>query len=173
MPIPEELALVTAGWWLARGVPAAPMIAAAFCAVVAGDAMMVLAGRFGAQLPFARRCVGAERLAALERAFARHGVLVLALGRFVPGLRAALFVAAGASRLPLARIALADGAAALVSTGTWIAIGWRFAAHLDRARAIIGDARVLIIVITAIAIAATSPMWRQSPSRSRDRATDT
>ena len=149
------------------------MVACAFAAVLAGDSIMVLAGRFGARLPFARRCVGAARLAAVERAFARHGVVLLALGRFVPGLRAALFVAAGAARLPFRRIALADGAAALVSVSAWIAIGWRLAAHLDRARAIIGDARVVFLVVAAVAVAVASPMWRDRPSRSRDRATDT
>jgi len=169
VPIPEELALVTAGYWLSRGVAAPPMIACAFAAVLAGDGLMVLAGRCGERVAQARR---SARLAAVERDFARHGVLLLALGRFVPGVRAALLVGAGAARLPLARIALADGAAALVSTSVWITIGWRLAAHLDRARALIGDARAVVIVAAAIAIVATSPKWLVRPSRSRDRATD-
>jgi membrane protein DedA with SNARE-associated domain len=149
------------------------MIAAAFTAVVAGDALMVVAGRYGARLPFARRCVGAPRLAALERAFACHGVVLLACGRFVPGLRAALLVVAGATRFPLRGVVVADGVAAAVSTTLWISIGWRLAAHLDRARALIGDARVVILVACAIALAVASPMLRDRASRSRDRATDT
>ncbi|MCU1279883.1 MAG: putative DedA protein family, partial [bacterium] len=145
LPIPEELALVGAGYWLSRGVAATPMIACALAAVLAGDAVMLLAGRCGARLGFARRCLGAARLAAFERSFARHGALLLVCGRFIPGVRATLLVAAGAARVPLQRVVVADGAAALVGVAAWIAIGWELGPHVERARALVGDARGVVL----------------------------
>lgn len=190
LPIPEELALITAGYWLSRGVDPLTMLGCAVAAVLAGDCGMVLAGRFGARL--ARRYVGAARLASLERSFARRGVALLLAGRFVPGLRAALLVTAGAARLPLRRIAAADGAAALVGATLWIAIGWRLAPELEGARAIVASARGVVLVIACVAVAALvierqrrrsiltndarsarepSHRERERPSRSRERAT--
>ncbi len=156
---------------------------------------MLLAGRYGARLGLLRRCVGGARLAQLERAFARHGVWLLLGGRFVPGLRATLLVAAGVARLPLRLVFVADGAAALVGTTVWIAVGWRLSGQLDRARAIVGGARgaVLAAATTAIVVALVvdwqrrralltsgarsapdlSPGASDRSSRSRHRATDT
>ncbi|MGZ3427353.1 MAG: DedA family protein [Polyangia bacterium] len=182
MPIPEELALVTAGYWLARGVAAPPMVACAFAAMLAGDAVMVLAGRCGSRLGFLRRGVGATRLARLERSFARHGALLPLCGRFVPGLRAGLLVAAGAARLPLRRLLLADGAAALVSTAGWIALGRALGPHVGRARAIVGSARgvALCLALTVFVVAgvrlllarAARAVATSSPSASTGRLPD-
>ncbi|HEX8950296.1 MAG TPA: VTT domain-containing protein, partial [Polyangia bacterium] len=102
LPIPEELALVTAGWFIARGEPAGPMCLGAIAAVLAGDLVMYVAGR-SARLGLVRRLVGERHIVRLEGACARYGAKLLLVARFVPGLRGALLVAAGAGRVPLAR----------------------------------------------------------------------
>jgi membrane protein DedA with SNARE-associated domain len=153
LPIPEELALVTAGWLIARGEPAAPMCLAALSAVLAGDLTMYVAGR-SARLGFVRRVVGASRLERLERACARYGAKLLLVARFVPGLRAGLLVATGAGRVSLSRFIACDGVAALVGVALWITVGHRLGPRLDGARALIANARGGALVLVALAAAA-------------------
>ena len=141
------------------------MIACAFAAMIAGDCVMVLAGRCGTRIGLVRRCVGAARVVTLERAFARHGVVLLLGGRFVPGLRATMLIAAGVARLPLRRLFLVDGIAALAGTTLWIAIGWQLGPHLQRARAIVGSARGVAIVAATFAIVVAIVIdWRRRKS---------
>jgi membrane protein DedA with SNARE-associated domain len=171
LPVPEELALVTAGYWLARhAVAPALMIPAAIAAVLAGDVMLYLAGRGGSALGGARRRLGEARLQRLERAFARHGAKLLLVGRFVPGLRSALLIAAGAGRMPLPRLALCDGGAALVGAAAWMALGYRLGPELARARVIADRAHLVLAVVAIVAIVlivvvSWQKSWREvSPS---------
>lgn len=158
LPIPEELALLSAGYFIARGADARPLVAAALAAVLAGNLMMYLLGRFGVELGLARRLAGAGRLARLQRAFARHGAKLLCVGRFVPGLRSTLLVAAGAGRMPLLRLVVCDGAAALAGVALWISLGGRLAAHLDRVRAVVVAARGVALTAALVA-AAFAIVW--------------
>jgi membrane protein DedA with SNARE-associated domain len=153
LPIPEELVLMSAGYCLSRGsVDAMTMVAAALAAMLAGDAVLYCAGRLS--LGLARREAVARRLLQLERAFERHGVKLICIGRFVPGVRAALLVAAGAARMPLLRLIACDAAAASAGAAAWIALGWRLGPQLARAREIVGATHgVVIVVVALIAIA--------------------
>jgi membrane protein DedA with SNARE-associated domain len=165
LPIPEELALVTAGYWLSRhAVAPALLIPAALAAVLAGDFMLYLAGRGVLVVGGARRRLGVERLARLERAFARHGAKLFLVGRFVPGLRSALLLAAGAARMPLPRLAACDGTAALVGTAGWIALGYHLGPQIARARAIADSAHVALLVVavvTIIVVFSWQKSWRE------------
>ena len=145
LPIPEELALLTAGWLIARGEPPWPMALGALAAVLAGDLAMYTAGR-SARLVQVRRLVGERRLVRLERACARWGAKLLLVARFVPGLRAALLIAAGAGRVPLVRFFACDGAAALVGVTLWISAGHALGPRLDRARALVASTRGALAV---------------------------
>lgn len=159
---------MSAGYWLSRGaVDATTMVAAALAAMLTGDVLLYVAGRTGLQLGIARRRGIAERLAQLERAFARHGVKLMVVGRFVPGLRAALLVAAGAARMPPGRLVACDGAAAVVGAAAWIALGWRLGPQLDRARAIVATTRSLLLAIALVAIA-VAVAWMRNSRAARD-----
>ena len=150
---------MSAGYWLSRGaVDGTTMVAAAVAAVVAGDLFLYLAGRTGLQLGVARGRRATAGLAKLERAFARYGATLLLAGRFVPGVRSALLVAAGAGRVPLGRLLACDGAAALVGAGAWIAIGWRLGPQLERARAIFVETRSWLVALAVIA-AGIAVLW--------------
>lgn len=136
------------------------MVPAAIAAVLTGNLLMYLAGRFGVRLLGGR----AERL---EGAFRRHGPTLLLAGRFVPGVRAALLVAAGAARVPLSRLAACDGTAALAGAALSISVGARLAAHLGRARALVGQARgavVVVALVVALVLVARRLARRARPS---------
>jgi membrane protein DedA with SNARE-associated domain len=151
MPVPEELALVTAGYWIWRGHDGASLAAAALAAVLAGDLTLYLIGRGGARVGVVARRVGAERRAALERAFARHGAKLVLAGRFVPGLRSAMLLAAGASRMPLVRLALWDGLGACLAVALWISVGLRLGPHLERARTLVEGGRAIGLALALVA----------------------
>jgi membrane protein DedA with SNARE-associated domain len=166
LPIPEELALVTAGWFIARGEPAWPMCVAAILAVLAGDVLMYVAGR-SARLGLVRRLIGERRILKLEAVCLRWGAKLLLVARFVPGLRSALLVAAGAGRVSFARFAVCDGIAALAGAGLWISLGHRLGPRLDEARALVADMRG-VIGVAAVALALMALARSRRPSKSLD-----
>lgn len=151
LPIPEELALISAGWLIARGEPAWTMCLAALGAVLAGDLVMYTAGR-SARLGLVRRLVGERRIVALERSCERYGAKLLLVARFVPGVRAALLVGAGAGRVSLARFFACDGLAAALGATLWIAVGHRIGPRLDEARAIVAQARGGIAIAAVVVV---------------------
>src|SRR5215475_13419161 len=103
-PIPEEVPVLTAGalahqgvvrWWLA--------LIVCIAGVVTGDLIL--------DLRFVRRFLDTKRRDALERAYRRHGMLIVFAARHVVGLRTAAFVTAGVVRFPFWKFAVADGMA--------------------------------------------------------------
>lgn len=164
LPVPEELALVSAGWLIARGEPPWPLCAAAFAALFAGDLVMYTAGR-SARLGLVRRLVGEARLGRLEAACARWGARLLLVARFVPGVRAALLVAAGAGRVPLGRFVACDGVAALVGATLWIVVGLRLGPRLDEVRALVAGTRGVLVVAALVAVAIAIALARTRRAR--------
>ncbi len=137
LPIPEDAALLGAGYLVHDGVCAPlPAVIVAFVAVLAGDGFLYFAGRTVARRALESRWLARlatpERLARGERQFARFGIAAVALARFVPGLRAAVYLAAGTMRMPLARFALVDGLAALVNVPLLIYLGYRAGAGIEQ-----------------------------------------
>jgi membrane-associated protein len=118
-PFPGDLLLVLAAWYAAHGAISWP---ATFLWVTAG----ALTGawinyRIGAWLAprISRRAEAgghpfAEKLARFEVSYRRWGGWLLVFNRFMPGIRAFLFVAAGAAGIPLRRVLLLGGISACV-----------------------------------------------------------
>jgi membrane protein DedA with SNARE-associated domain len=130
VPVPEDLILVAGGVLAGLGVTdLRVMMAVGLTGVLVGDATVFLLGRaYGERvrrLPLVRRLLTPERYAAVQEKFRRHGSRVLVVARFLPGLRAPIFLTAGMSRtVPFWRFALLDGVAALVSVPLWIVLGY-------------------------------------------------
>jgi membrane-associated protein len=127
-PFPGDLLLVLAAWYAAHGAISWP---ATFLWVTAG----ALTGawinyRIGAWLAprVSRRAEAgghpfAEKLARFEVSYRRWGGWLLVFNRFMPGIRAFLFVAAGASGIPLRRVLLLGGISACVWNALLLALG--------------------------------------------------
>lgn len=114
---------------------------AAFLVVLAGNLLgSALDHRFGV---FLARRLGrsgrpAERWASFlpllnraRKAFQRHGDLALVLNRFLPGVRALIFVAAGFSAMPLRRVLALGALSAVAWNGLVLAAGLLLGSHLD------------------------------------------
>jgi membrane-associated protein len=135
-PFPGDLLVVLGAWYAVHGDLSWPAV---FVAVTAG----AVAGawvdhRIGAWLgqrlersPAAARVLSPERLARFEAAYRRWGSWLLLLNRFFPGVRGFLFLAAGASGIPLARTLLLGGISAAVWNALLLAAGKLVANNLD------------------------------------------
>ncbi len=135
-PFPGDLLLVLAAWYASHGVISWP---ATFLWVTAG----ALTGawinyRIGAWLaPRVNRRAEegghpfAEKLAHFEQSYRRWGGWLLVFNRFMPGIRAFLFVAAGASGIPLRRVLLLGGISACAWNGLLLGLGGFAARNVD------------------------------------------
>jgi membrane-associated protein len=118
-PFPGDLLLVLGAWYAVSGQLSWPMVLLFSTAgAVAGAWLDHRIGRWvGARLEAKAghsRLLTAEQLERFEVAYRRWGSLLLLANRFMPGIRGFLFVAAGASRIPLSRTLLLGGASALL-----------------------------------------------------------
>lgn len=167
-PFPGDLLVVLGAWYAVHGELSWPVV---FAAVTGG----AVAGawvdhRLGAWLgqrlehsPVAARVLSRERLARFEAAYRRWGSWLLLLNRFFPGVRGFLFLAAGASGIPLARTLLLGGLSAAVWNGVLLAAGALVATNLGELVTLVDrymrTAGALLVVAAGIALARV--LWRR------------
>lgn len=131
-PFPGDAATVaTSGLLAARGAPLAPALASSWAGSYLGVLFLWACGRqcfpWAAKRLRGRSGAGFARASALV---ARHGVLLLAVSRFVPGIRSLIVLAAGSAGVPLRRAAPALGVAVamwqgiVVAGGYWVGRRW-------------------------------------------------
>ena len=139
-PFPGDLVVVLGAWWVVQGHVS---WAAAFAAVTAG----ALAGAWidwqvgawigrrlerRAALPtVVHRVLTVERMAQFEASYQRWGGLLIAANRFLPAVRAFLFVAAGAARVPLRKVLLLGALSAIAWNALLLGAGALVARNLD------------------------------------------
>jgi membrane protein DedA with SNARE-associated domain len=158
LPLPEELALLGAGWWAQSG--ALPLWAAwlsAWLAIVIGDTASYLLGRgFLPRLLRTRlgsRIVSPDLRRWGEDLVRRRGARAILLARFLVGLRGPVYLAIGASKYPLLRFQLINGAIGLVEVATLVWLGYRFGQSAHLAHEIrwievgIGAATLVVLVL--------------------------
>lgn len=118
LPMNEDIVLLAAAALTLKGVmePPALMLVAWF-GLVGGDALVFHWGhRFGTRLlrkPLARLMTEA-RLESMQATMRRYGPAYIFVVRFMPGVRTALFLAAGSLKMPYRHLFVYDGVAALV-----------------------------------------------------------
>ena len=118
-PFPGDLLVVLGAWYAVHGELSWPMMLAVTTAgAVAGAWVDYRLGAWiGARLERRAgrsRLLTPARLLAFDVASRRYGPWLLLLNRFMPGVRAFLFVAAGTSGLPRGRVLLLGGLSAAV-----------------------------------------------------------
>ncbi len=130
LPVPEELAYIYAGIATAFG-SLNLFLAAAACLVGAllGDLVMYGTGRLFGRGLLRRRgwlshWLNEKNEARAEEMIHRHGLKVFLLGRFLVGVRAPMYVAAGVLRMRLARFLLIDGICASIVIAVVFGLSW-------------------------------------------------
>jgi len=163
VPIPEDVPLIAAGVLADHGglsVPVASLACGVF--VLARDSIVFTLGyRYGANVlenRWAQRIVKPEQLHRAEGYLEKHGAAVVFIGRFVPGFRAAIFFAAGASRVKPATFILTDALAALLSLPFFIWIGYAFSQNMERIQELVTRFRTVSLSVLALILAVA--LWR-------------
>jgi membrane protein DedA with SNARE-associated domain len=169
VPIPEELTQLTAGVLSHEGyLHLAIAIPVVWAGILAGDTVLfLLARRHGPRAldsRLVRRVLTPARRETLERHFARHAFLTVAVARHTGGIRFAAFALAGATGVRAATFVVADGLSAMISVPLVVGAGYLFAHHLAEAR------RDLRFVELGVLAAALVGAWIVVRVRRRRRA---
>jgi membrane protein DedA with SNARE-associated domain len=173
LPINEDLLLLAAAALTLRGIMApAPLVAVAWCGLLLADGLIFHWGRrFGAPL-LRHRAIGRVlrpgRVALMQRRMRRWGAASIFAVRFMPGLRTALFFAAGSMKIPYRQFALFDGLAAAVELPLLVAavraVGGRWQDILDALRHWQGVLWPVVFIVPALAL-----LYRQWRRRGQAR----
>lgn len=130
IPIPEDITLVAGGVIAGLGYANVhTMAGVTMVGVMVGDAGMFLLGHhYGVHMlqwkPIAL-LMPPRRYAKMQEKFQRYGNRLLFFARFLPGMRTAVYITAGAThRVTFIRFLILDGMAALISVPLWVYLGY-------------------------------------------------
>lgn len=129
VPLPEELALLGAGYLAHNGsISLVGAWLASWSAIVAGDTTTYCVGRFflerllGTRLGKRIISPGARRWG--EDLVRKNGVKAIVLGRFLVGLRGPVYLAIGATKYPAAKFTWINSAIGLVEVALIVGAGY-------------------------------------------------
>jgi membrane protein DedA with SNARE-associated domain len=151
LPVPEDLALLTGGFLIHRGITQYPTtLAVSFVGVVAGDnSLFFLGRRFGTNLlkyvEFVRPRT-LPRIERLKRFMDRHGHMAIFYARFLAGMRALVYVIAGSTGVSPGRFVVYDALGALISVPLAVSIGYFFGDQIESAVRYLGGFERLVLV---------------------------
>ena len=159
VPIPEDITLVSGGVISGLGYANVHiMLAVSLFGVLLGDGTMYWLGRiYGTKIlrfrPI-RRFLTLERLRMVRSKFDQYGNRVLFVARFLPGLRAPIYMVSGITRrVSYTRFVLIDFCAAIISVPIWVYLGEFGARNLDWLHEQIQKGQLVIyILVGALAV---------------------
>lgn len=170
LPIPEEVPVVAAGVASSNGY-LHPWLAFAACVLGAlgGDIVLYAIGyHFGHSLvyrhPRFAHLLHADREAKIEQMIRKHEVKVLFLARFMVGVRAPVYLAAGILRIPFLRFLAIDAVCATIVVGLFFGLSY---AYGDRLTRLIRQSEIgitVFVVLAAITIVCLL-LWKQRRKR--------
>jgi membrane protein DedA with SNARE-associated domain len=168
--VSEDLACISAGALVATGrVAFVPAALACFIGIVAGDLLLVLAGRLmGRRLlhwTVMRRLTNKDALQRSSEWLDRRGPVVALLARFTPGLRLPTYLAAGILHVNPVKFGAWLALAAAVWTPLLVGASALSSGELDRISSTFLQDLPLGIGLLAAALAL--PRWLQTPHRRR------
>ena len=173
LPVPEDIILVASGFLAEEYEHSLPVTASLmYCGILLGDGIIYLVGRHLGQRVLATRLgrwvVKPESLPRVEKLFHKYGSWVLFVGRFLPGLRAPIFLTAGTLRFPWIKFFAFDGLAALISAPLFVWLGHfageRYAEDLHEINRTLGITK---FVVPGIAVVVGISLFLLLRSRAR------
>lgn len=164
LPIPEDITLVSGGVISGLGYTNVHiMLLVSMLGVLIGDSTMYWLGRIYGEkiLNFAplKRIVTPSRYQTVQERFEKQGTKLLFVARFLPGLRAVVYLVSGITqRVSFAKFVLIDFFAAIISVPIWVYLGDFGASNLDWLHEQIKKGQLTIYVI--LAVVALFVVWK-------------
>lgn len=162
-PLPEDVVLITGGVLASLKVCNIWIVLVlSFAGILIGDSTMFMIGkRAGPKIQnskFYKTLLNPRNNERVQTAFQKWGDKVVFMARFMPGLRAPLFISAGMYKVPYWKFFALDGSAAVISVPVWIYLGYLFGANLDELHryarkfqigiySVLGAAILLIVIV--------------------------
>lgn len=131
VPIPEDVTLFAAGFLAFKGrISLTGAFVVGFVGVLIGDSLLFMIGRlFGRRVfswPFFRRLFTPERIEMATLKIQERGKIICFTSRFIPGLRAPIYLTSGVMRIPFITFITMDGLAAAISVPVWVYMAYHF-----------------------------------------------
>ena len=173
-PFPGDLLVLLGAWYAVHGeLSWAATLLSCTAGAVAGAWLDYRVGAaVGRRLDAraARRSpISAARLARFEASYRRWGAWLLLANRFLPGVRAFLFLAAGASGLPLRRVLVLGGVSAILWNALLLVAGGALAHNVEEllnlAERYTRTAWIALAAVAALATVAWLVRRRRAPRR--------
>ncbi|WP_233117837.1 DedA family protein [Aggregatibacter actinomycetemcomitans] len=166
VPIPEDITLVSGGVISGLGYANVHvMLLVSFFGVLLGDSTMYywLGRIYGVKIlrfrPI-RRFLTVERLRLVRNKFDQYGNRVLFIARFLPGLRAPIYMVAGITRrVSFIRFLLLDLFASIISVPIWVYLGDFGASNLDWLHEQIKKGQSVIYILVAVLVIFVAWKW--------------
>lgn len=135
-PFPGDTLVLLGAWYAVNGALSWPMTFLAVTAGAVAGAWVdwragVALGRRLDRSAHRRGGLGEERLRRFEAGYRRWGAWLLVANRFLPGVRAFFFLAAGASGIPLREVLLFGGISAALWNAVLLAAGGFLVGNLE------------------------------------------
>lgn len=139
-PVPEEITLLSAGVLVStKQLPLTLAVLSCWSGILMSDWALFFMGRhLGSRvfrLPFLKIVLTETRVKWAETLIVRNGPFFCFIGRFLPGLRVAIFVTFGSLKLRPQIFMIIDIMATLISVSLWIFLGnWMSSHFIDSTR---------------------------------------
>ncbi len=169
LPIPEDITLVSGGVIAGLYADINPhlMLLVSLAGVIVGDSIMYWLGRiYGSKILRFRpmkKLITLQRLRLVREKFAKYGNWVLFIARFLPGLRAPIYVVSGITKkISYTRFVLIDLLAASISVPIWIYLGHFGALNRDWLQNQIEKGQMVVWIIVFLVISFVLWKWFRS-----------
>ena len=176
VPMPEDITLVSGGVISGLGYTNVHiMLVVSLFGVLLGDSTMYWLGRiYGTKIlrfrPI-RRFLTLDRLRMVRSKFEQYGNRVLFVARFLPGLRAPIYMVAGITRrVSFIRFLLLDFFAAIISVPIWVYLGDLGASNLDWLHEQIKKGQSIIYILIALLAIYLVWKWRKGRKKVNEKA---
>ena len=155
VPIPEDIILLTSGYFVHTGdIKMIPILIITYVGVLVGDSTLYLIGRFFGlnilKIKFFRRIFSEKKIEYARQHFNLYGGKTVFLARYIVGVRSVTFWSAGVVRFSYTKFIIMDGLAALLSVPLIVYVGYIFGENIDLISKKVKQFEISISIIAAV-----------------------